>query len=109
MDRRFQIITHHKPLESKEIRSRLMINFLSQFDFNIKYEPEETNVEADCLSSNSVLEKMKNSEECISTVNLITLDEIKNDQNTNQLERKKIKNLIKIQDISYKEKRKKRK
>lgn len=79
MGKKFIVVTDHKPLEGKEFRTRPdeelgdMMNYLSQFDFEIRYEPGKQNVEADCLSRNPVLEETENMDECIRTVNLVAL------------------------------------
>lgn len=108
MGRKFVVITDHKPLEGRELRTRPdeelgdMTHFLSQFDFDIKYEPGKENVEADCLSRNPVLENIENAETFIKTVNLVTLTEIKQDQNNNRQAIDKMIGTIFNQDVFYK-------
>lgn len=104
----FTVITDHKPLENLNIRSRPdeelgdLTYYLSQYDFDIKYSPGKDNVEADCLSRNPVLESNENNDEQLKVVNLITLEDIINDQRHNQdLQQKRIK-LKAIDQIYYK-------
>ncbi len=86
--RKFTVITDHKPLEKLNIRSRPdeelgdIANYLLQYDFTIIYRPGKTNAEADCLSRNPVLEPCSANDgiDPIRTVNLLTIDEIKDIQ-----------------------------
>ncbi len=84
---KFTVYTDHKPLENLKIKARTdeelgdLANFLSQFNFEIKYNPGKNNEEADCLSRNPVLgHTYKNENEIIITTNTLTLKEIKEDQ-----------------------------
>lgn len=62
MDRRFLVVTDHKPLANLNLKSRPdeklgdIANFLLLYDFNIVYHPGSANAEADLLSRNPVLE-----------------------------------------------------
>lgn len=53
--------------------------YLSQYNIKIKYNPEKTNQEADCLSRNPVLEAYENEDDVLRIVNLIKLEDIKKD------------------------------
>ncbi|CAA9995080.1 unnamed protein product [Nesidiocoris tenuis] len=104
----FQIITDHKPLEALKINSRSdeelgdMLLFLSQFDFRVTYRPGSTNMEADCLSRNPVIEDYEYLEELVKTVNFLTLSDITTDQENHSSEFNKIGNTRKESGIIYK-------
>lgn len=75
----FTIFTDHKPLEdfnrNKCIDTQL--NYVLQFNFQIKYNPGCRNVEADCLSRNPVLDpKEGESDSVINIVNCLKVAEI---------------------------------
>lgn len=87
--RPFTVITFHKPLEKLNFRSCPdeelgdVANYLLQYDFRIIYRPGSANSSADCLSRNPVLESSCNDnddKDLIRTVNLLTLEEIKDAQ-----------------------------
>jgi len=80
---KFEICTDHKPLENFNIKKcndpelRQILNYISQFEFEIKYNPGKDNLEADCLSRNPVLESKEDEEESIiKTVNSLKIEEI---------------------------------
>lgn len=86
--KKFFVYTDHKPLENFNVRNSddkellHMLNFLSQFEFEILYNPGKDNVGADCLSRNPVMESDDNHEKfsVVKISNFLTLDEIKKDQ-----------------------------
>lgn len=89
MNKEFIIYSDHKPLENLNIKSRTdeelgdLTYYLSQYNFKIKYNPGQSNQEADCLSRNPVLEPNDNTEDFLKIVNLINMQDIKKDQDTN--------------------------
>lgn len=109
--RKFTVFSDHKPLENLNIKARTddelgeLAFYLSQYDFNIKYIPGKNNTEADSLSRNPVLEDNDNDEEILKTVNLITIDDIKADQQKNQKINEKKTKLIERNGILYKKHR----
>ncbi len=109
---KFVVFSDHKPLENLNVKIRTdeelgdLTNYLSQFDFTIKYNPGQNNAEADCLSRNPVLESNINmGEDILKTVNLLTIDEIKDDQKNMTIE----KNEVQENGIIYKTVRGKKK
>lgn len=113
MGREFLVYSDHKPLENMNIKARTdeelgdLTYYLSQYHFTIKYNPGKSNQEADCLSRNPVLEPYDNTDDILKVVNLIKLEDIKNDQHTN-LDIQKEK-LILENEIYYKTKKKRKK
>lgn len=89
--RQFTVVSDHKPLEKMKVKARTdeplgdLIHYLSQYDFKIIYAPGESNVEADALSRNPILEKFEQPD-IMKAVNLISLQEIVDDQNEIQHE-----------------------
>lgn len=110
--KKFVIFTDHKPLEnfnikkSKDPELLQILNYISQFDFDIVYNPGKDNLEADCLSRNPVLEPRKSEENSIiKTTNFLELEEIKVNQKNLQLDNKyNIKNDIIYKTLNNKEK-----
>lgn len=109
----FTVYTDHKPLEKLNVKNRTdeelgdMIHYLSQHNFKVIYNPGKSNKEADCLSRNPVFEEFENKDDQLKRVNIIKLEDIKNDQAQNQ-EIKEKKSLI-IEDGVYYKRNKKRK
>ena len=93
---KFTVFSDHKPLEKFNIKNsedtelRHILNYISQFDFEVKYNPGKDNVEADCLSRNPVLSESEDAYEnsAIKIVNFLTIDEIENDQKQLNLDNK---------------------
>lgn len=71
-----------------------LILYLSQFDMKLEYNPGKYNLEADCLSRNPVLDPEDNQEEMLRTVNMISFEDIIQDQKSNDDLEKNKKNLI---------------
>lgn len=69
MGREFIVYSDHKPLENMNVRARTdeelgdLMNYLSQYNFEIKYYPGKSSQEADCLSRNPVLESYENADD----------------------------------------------
>lgn len=115
MGKEFIVYSDHKPLENLNIKARTdeelgdLTYYLSQYNFKIKYNPGKNNQEADCLSRNPVLETNENTDDFLKVVNLINLEDIKNDQYINQdLQNRKSK-LILENGIYYKKNNRKNK
>lgn len=115
MGKRFTIFTDHKPLLKLNIKSRTdeelgnMTFLLSQYNFDIKYNPGKYNTEADCLSRNPVLDPSEDEEKNLKIVNLVTLEEILEDQSKNLNLDEKKKKLILEDEIYYKSVKKRNK
>jgi len=86
MDKKFTIFSDHKPLENFNIKNcqdpelLTILEYISNFNFDIKYNPGKNNAEADSLSRNPVLEEDDENESIIKIVNYVTLDDIKDNQ-----------------------------
>mgnify|MGYP000950708227 CR=1 FL=1 len=94
---KFTVYSDHKPLENLGVNVRTdeelgdMMNYLTQFNFNIVYNPGHHNEEAVCLSRNPVLNAHSNlHNDIIRTANYLIPEEIISDQ----------KNIIKDKDTS---------
>lgn len=108
MGKEFVVYSDHKPLENLNIKARTdeelgdMTYYLSQYNFKIKFYPGQSNQEADCLSRNPVLSSCDNNEDFLKVVNLITLEDIKKDQQNNpDLQNEKSNLVIKENEIYY--------
>ncbi|KAK7591003.1 hypothetical protein V9T40_002616 [Parthenolecanium corni] len=88
----FEIVTDHKPLENMKINTKFddelreLILQISQFDYKVTYKPGKTNLEADCLSRNPVLESHDASSE-LKVVNFLQLEDLLKDQKSVALDR----------------------
>lgn len=111
--KRFLIFTDHRPLENFNVKksndSELLqvLNYISQFDFEIVYNPGKDNIEADCLSRNPVLDSHEDSEDdsVIKTSNLLKLEDIEENQKLLKLDSKCIvKNGIIYKILNHREK-----
>ena len=115
MGKEFIVYSDHKPLENLNIKARTdkelgdLTYYLSQYNFKVKYNPGKSNQEADCLSRNPVLEPEENTDDFLKIVNLINLEDIKNDQYTNlDLQNNKRKYILE-KKIYYKKNKKRNK
>lgn len=79
-----------------------MMHYLSQYNFRIIYASGKTNIEADSLSRNPVLELFENDDDVLKVVNLIELQDIIKDQDGNRDMIRLCKNVLKKNNISYK-------
>lgn len=86
MGQKFKIFSDQKPLENFNIKNCkdpkliTILNYISNFDFDIIYNPGENNAEADSLSRNPVLENDNTGDSIIQIVNMVTIEEIIEDQ-----------------------------
>lgn len=88
IDKKFIVFSDHRPLENFNIRKSndvellQILNYISQFDFEIVYNPGKDNIEADCLSRNPVLESHEDTDNdsTIKTSNVLKLSDIKENQ-----------------------------
>ena len=110
--RELTVISDHMPLQTLKVKARTdeflgdLVYYLSQYNFTIKYASGKTNVEADSLSRNPVLESFEGEEDVLKVVNLLSIDEIRDDQLRNQDEIDYSKNVVKRKDVSFKRIRK---
>lgn len=106
---KFVVISDHKPLENLKIRSRTdeelgdLVYYLSQYEFVIRYSPGKTNQEADALSRNPVLECFENDEDVLRVVNLVSIEDLRQDQEQNAEEFSVIRNTVRKGDLIYKQ------
>lgn len=104
--KKFIVYTDHRPLEGFNINKSddtellQILNYISQFNFEIVYNPGKDNVEADCLSRNPVLNPHENEDynSVIKTSNVLSLHDIKEDQKSLRLDNK----CITKNDVTYK-------
>ena len=106
--REFIIISDHKPLETLKVKARTdealgdLMYYLSQYNFKIVYAKGTDNIEADALSRNPVLESFEGEEDVLKVVNLVTLDDIVEDQLSNKEEIEKEKRVTRKGNICFK-------
>ena len=106
--REFTIISDHKPLETMRVKARTdetlgeLMHYLSQYHFRIVYASGKDNLEADSLSRNPVLESFENEDDVLRVVNLISLQDIIDDQDENRDSLQKSRNVITKGNIRYK-------
>jgi len=102
----FTIFTDHKPIENFNITKSndpellALLNYISNFNFEIKYNPGKNNTEADGYSRNPVLEEDVEEETAIKIVNFLSLEKLLNDQKN--LDIRKDDKIIKKNNICYK-------
>lgn len=115
MGKEFTVYSDHKPLENLNIKVRTdeelgdLTYYLSQYDFKIKYNPGKFNQEADCLSRNPVLESNENVDDVLKVINLISIEDIKNDQLKNLYIQNNKRKLLWENGIYFKKYKKKNK
>lgn len=106
--RQFTIMSDHKPLETLRVNARTdealgdLMYYLSQYNFKIIYTKGKDNIEADSLSRNPVLESFENEDDILKVVNFVSIEEIEHDQNQNQEEISRSKNILKKGRIIFK-------
>lgn len=106
--RTFTVVTDHKPLETMRVKARTdevlgdLMFYISQYTFKIVYSQGKDNLEADALSRNPVLEIFENTDEVLKIVNLVTLNEIIEDQKGNQMEINKDKSVSTRENVCFK-------
>lgn len=108
------IFTDHKPLENFNVRNSkdaelvTMLNYVSNFEFEIKYNPGANNTEADCLSRNPVLNENIKIDPVIKIANFLTMEELVNDQKeltmNKDVNKMKLKNNVYYRTINNKDK-----
>jgi len=104
--KKFIVFTDHRPLEnfntkkSNDAELLQILNYISQFDFEIVYNPGKDNVEADCLSRNPVLDSNEDTDynSVIKTSNVLKLHDIRENQKLLKFDNK----CIVKSDIIYK-------
>lgn len=113
LGRSFKVFSDHKPLQKMNIKVRTdeelgdLTQYLSQYNFEIIYNPGKNNLEADCLSRNPVLETHENKGEELKVSNFIQLKDIAEDQEKNlDLQNNKDK-LKRMNGLYYKKVKKK--
>lgn len=98
IDRDFLVYSDRMPLENLRTKARIdeklgdLVHYLSQFNFKIIYKPGKSNVLADLLSRNPVLDYFEDNE-IVKTVNIADFTEVSEDQKkmTRELKSKKNK------------------
>ena len=106
---KFVVVSDHKPLENLKVKSRTdeelgdMVYYLSQYEFNITYSPGKNNQEADALSRNPVIESFEEMDDNLQIVNLISIEDLQQDQQRNKERLSLTKDVIKKGNLMYKQ------
>jgi hypothetical protein len=79
-----------------------LMHYLSQYDFKIIYSPGRDNIEADSLFRKPVLECYENGEDVPKVANLITMQEVIQDQEEKRNGIENTRNITKISEIFFK-------
>jgi len=112
LGKKFFVFTD-RPLENLNIKKSndmelvQILNYISQFDYEIVYNPGKDNIEADCLSRNPVLVSHEDTDNdsVIKISNLLRLNDIKENQKLLKIDDKCIiKNNIIYKTLNNKEK-----
>lgn len=78
-----------------------LMHYLSQYDFKVIYSPGRDSIEADSLSRKFVLECYENGEDVPKVANLITIQEVIQDQEEKRNSIENTRNITKISEIFF--------
>lgn len=113
MGKKFLVHSDHKPLENFNVKNTndpellQILHYISQFNFDIIYNPGKSNLEADCLSRNPVFKPNNNQDEdsIIKYTNFLALEEIKENQKLLEIDQKcSVENDIKYKILNKRKK-----